>query len=219
MATTSRAGAVGQEHATGSTTVDTLAQQRVDDQRVPTWPLRIGSLVIGYLWFTQLLWKLPWNTFGSPGLKPNPTPSATQPGPFIDNGQGLYHWMTVEAIHGNKVLPFYGDLIKNTVLPNWEMVAWFTVLMETAIMASLVLGLFSRLGGLVGFVQAINLYLGLSRAPGEWDWSYGMLVTLGFIFMLTGPGRVWGVDAWLRPRFRRQIAAGNRLVRWLYLLT
>ncbi len=183
------------------------------------WPVRVASIVIGVLWFTQVLWKLPWDTFGSPGLKANLTPSAQQPGPFIDNGQGLYHWMTVEALHGNWLVPFYGDLIKNLALPNWQLVGWLTFFMEAFIAISLIFGLFTRLGGLVSFVQAINLFLGLSQAPGEWVWTYIMLFTLGFIFMLTGPGRLWGIDALLRPRLREQAAGGSSLAKWLYMLT
>ncbi len=192
---------------------------RPRDAFVHLWPVRLASILIGVLWFTQILWKLPWDTFGSPGLQPNPTMTAQQPGPFLDNGQGLYHWMTQEALHGNWFVPFYGDLIKNLALPNWQLVGWLTFFMETFIAISLIFGFLSRLGGFVSLVQGINLFLGLSMAPGEWVWTYVMLFTLGFIFMLTGPGRVWGVDQVLRPRLRAQIEGGNRFAKWLYLLT
>lgn len=195
------------------------AADRPRDKYAHLWPIRLASVLIGILWFTQILWKLPWDTFGSPGLKPNPTLNAQQPGPFIDNGQGLYHWMTQEALHGNWLVPFYGDLIKNLALLNWQLVGWMTFFMETFIAISLIFGLFSRLGGLVSLVQGINLFLGLSQAPGEWVWTYIMLFTLGFIFMLTGPGRVWGIDQLLRPRLRERASGGNRLAKWLYLLT
>ena len=195
------------------------AGDRPHDDHAHIWPIRLASILIGILWFTQILWKLPWDTFGSPGLQPNPTPSAQQPGPFIDNGQGLYHWMTQEAIHGNWLVPFYGDLIKNLALPNWQLVGWLTFFMESFIAVSLILGLLSRLGGLVSFVQGLNLFLGLALAPNEWEWTYIMLFTLGFIFMMTGPGRKWGIDQALRPRLRVQIARGNGLARLLYRAT
>lgn len=195
------------------------AGDRPNDDYAHLWPVRLASIVIGILWFTQILWKLPWDTFGSPGLKPNPTPSAQQPGPLIDNGQGLYHWMTQEALHGNWLVPFYGDLIKNFALPNWQLVGWLTFFMESSIAISLFFGLLSRLGGLVSLVQGFNLFLGLSQAPGEWVWTYIMLFTLGFIFMLTGPGRVWGIDQFLRPKLRERITAGDRVAKWLYQLT
>ncbi|HYO51007.1 MAG TPA: TQO small subunit DoxD [Chloroflexia bacterium] len=195
------------------------AEDMPHDDHAHLWPIRLAGVLIGILWFTQILWKLPWNTFGSPGLQPNPTPSAQQPGPFIDNGQGLYHWMTQEAIHGNWLIPFYGDLIKNLALPNWQLVGWMTFFMESFIAISLILGLLSRLGGLVSFVQGLNLFLGLAQAPNEWEWTYVMLFTLGFIFMMTGPGRKWGIDQVLRPRLREQMSKGNGLAGLLYRAT
>lgn len=195
------------------------AGDRPADDHARLWPIRLASILIGILWFTQVLWKLPWDTFGSPGLQPNPAPSAQQPGPFIDNGQGLYHWMTQEALHGNWLLPFYGDLIKNLALPNWQLVGWMTFFMETFIALSLLLGFLTRLGGLLSVLQGINFFLGLSTAPGEWAWTYIMLITLGFLFMVIGPGRIWGVDRAFRPRLREQMAGGNTLARWLYQLT
>ncbi len=207
-----------------TTVVDEATAQRVYDQRVPTWPLRFASLVIGYLWFTQTLWKLPWNNFGNVGerangLVVNTNLTAQQPGPFVDSGGGLYHWMVQEAIYGNKVVPGYGDLIKNLVLPNWQVVGWLTFLLEAAIALLLIFGLFSRLGGFLSLLQAANLYIGLSQHPQEWPWTYGMLLTLGFIFMLTGAGRVLGLDQLLRPRLRRAKANGNRVASLLYWLT
>ena len=56
-------------------------------------------------------------------------------------------------------------------------------------------------------------------APNEWPWTYIMLMTLGFIFMTTGPGRVWGLDRVLRPRLREQTDRGNRLAGLLYRAT
>jgi thiosulfate dehydrogenase (quinone) large subunit len=202
---------------TGVRGVDTA--DRAHDNHAHLWPIRIAALLIGLLWFTQILWKLPWDNFGSPNLQPNPTITAEQPGPFIDNGQGLYHWISEEARHGNWLVPFYGDLIKNVALPNWQLVGWLTFFMESFIAISLIFGLLSRLGGLVSFVQGINLFLGLAQAPNEWEWTYVMLFTLGFIFMMTGPGRVWGIDSILRPRLREGMSRGNGLARLIYRAT
>lgn len=203
---------------------DDAEQRRVHDRRVATWPVRLGAMLFGYMWFTQVQWKLPWNGFKWPneamnGIQPNPNIAGEQLGPFIDNGHGLYHWMVQEAVHGNKILPGFGSMIQNVVLPNWQFFGWLTFFMESTIALTLILGLFSRLGGFLALAQGINLYFGLAKAPYEFDWSYGMMMGLGFIFMLTGAGRVWGLDQWLRPRLRRQIAAGNRLARLAYLLT
>jgi hypothetical protein len=43
--------------------------------------------------------------------------------------------------------------------------------------------------------MAINLWLGLYNAPGEWPWTYMFLVVLQIIFLINPPGRSLGIDA------------------------
>jgi uncharacterized membrane protein YphA (DoxX/SURF4 family) len=199
--------------------------ERASDRLTHVWPIRIASIVIGIMWFEQILWKLPWNSFVSPGeppngVEPNPNPTAEQPGPYIDNGRGAYHWMVQGARFG---ILGYNELIKSVALPNWQLFAWLTFLAETTIAVLLILGLFSRLGGLIALFQSVNLYLAISQHPEEWHWTYLFLIVLSFIFMLTGPGRWLGVDQWLRPRLResyeRSDGSGNAITRLLYRLT
>jgi hypothetical protein len=79
---------------------------------------------------------------------------------------------------------------------------WLIWLMEAFVAVSLILGLFTRLGGLAALIQAVNLYIGVTAAPFEWYWTYGMLATLGLVFLAVPTGRVFGLDAWLRPRLQ-----------------
>ncbi len=48
--------------------------------------------------------------------------------------------------------------------------------------------------------MAINLWLGLYNAPGEWPWTYMSLVVIQLLYVLDPPGRSLGVDtlAWRR---------------------
>jgi uncharacterized membrane protein YphA (DoxX/SURF4 family) len=91
--------------------------------------------------------------------------------------------------------------------------------MEAFVAVSLIFGLFSRLGGLAALVQGLNLYFGVTAAPGEWYWTYGMLYTLGLIFLAIPTGRVLGLDAWLRPRLQMATSKGNRIARLLLFFT
>lgn len=191
------------------------------DHRAHVWPIRIVSIIIGIMWFTQVLWKLPWNGFVNPGealngVESNPNPSLEQPGPYIDNGNGAYHWMVQGARFG---ILGYNELIKSAALPNWQIIAWLTFFAESTIAILLILGLLSRLGGLIALFQSANLFLAIAFHPQEWPWTYIFLATLSFIFMLTGPGRVWGIDQLLRPRLREQVARGSSFAKWLYRLT
>ena len=56
-----------------------------------------------------------------------------------------------------------------------------------------------------------SLYIGLTALPFEWYWTYGMLYTLHIVFFFLPPGRIWGVDSLLIPRFQAAAGRGNRL--------
>ena len=60
------------------------------------------------------------------------------------------------------------------------------------------LGLLSRLGALAGVLMAANLWLGLYSAPGEWPWTYFVLVVIQALFLVDPPGRSLGVDILVR---------------------
>jgi len=56
------------------------------------------------------------------------------------------------------------------------------------------------LGALAGTLWAINLAVGLWDVPGEWYWTYLMLVLLNAVFLATAAGRYIGLDALIRGR-------------------
>ena len=43
--------------------------------------------------------------------------------------------------------------------------------------------------------MALNLWLGLYSAPGEWPWTYGFLIIIQALFVLDPPGRCLGLEA------------------------
>jgi hypothetical protein len=200
-------------------------QRRIYDRRVAIWPVRVASILIGVLWIMNMGWRLPLNDFVVPGepingIEPNNQVTTQQPGPFVDNGRGLYHWMTLGAQFGNKSpLPFFGDIIKNTMLPNWQFFGWLFFFIEGLAAVSLILGLLSRVGGALGFLQGTLYYLALGQLPGQWTWSFVMLAMFGFVFLFTGPGRFLGLDQLIRPKLREMISMGRTGFRWLYTLT
>ena len=93
-----------------------------------------------------------------------------------------------------------------------------TLITETFIGVTLILGLFTRLGALVAIGMAANITIGILSVPHEWGWTYTMLIMLPAIFLLTDAGRSFGLDAFLAPRLDRRAADGSRvawLLRWL----
>jgi hypothetical protein len=169
----------------------------------------IARLVIGYLWITQLLWKMP-PTFGCPADFSVSTSLSART-------TGLCDWTGLMAAYSK--VPLHGTFVETVIVPNISWMGWGIWLMEAFIAISLVLGLLSRLGGLVSLIQAVNLYIGLTAIPFEWYWTYGMLCVLGLIFSTVPPGRIFGIDTWLRPRLLVSKESGNRLAGIILLFT
>ena len=139
----------------------------------------VARLCIGALWWQQSLWKLP--------------PTYTdQP----DGSGGLRYWMGEMAKYA--CTGAQQHFVSNVVLPHFYFFAPQVWASEVFIAISLILGIFSRLGAIVGALMAANLWLGLYRSPAEWPWTYFFLLLLQITFIVYPPGRSLGVDAVLR---------------------
>lgn len=162
-----------------------LAARTDPAQRTPRaaslWVLRV---LAGTMWWQQTLWKIP------------------------PNFDGLRYWMEQEQAHASVGLlsAFVGGL----VLPNLAVFGPLVYLTEAVIGVSLLLGLFSRLGALLGAAMAINLWLGLYSAPGEWPWTYMFLAIIQLLFVIDPPGRLLGADALLLRRTAGVRTGGGR---------
>jgi len=138
-------------------------------------------IIVGTMWWQQSLWKVP---------------------PHYD--WGLIHWMQEMVEHASTQLQ--SDLVRDIVLPNIAIFGPLVYAIEVAIAVSLILGLATRLGAVLGALMAINLWLGLYDAPGEWPWTYMFIVVVHLLYVLDPPGRSLGVDAlaWRRKGTSRE---------------
>ncbi|MGH7101627.1 MAG: DoxX family membrane protein [Acetobacteraceae bacterium] len=145
-------------------------------------PSAIGVLLLrvltGTMWWEQSLWKIPPH-YG-----------------------GLIYWMKQEVAHA--AVPLQATLVKVIVLPHIGAFGPLVYALEALIGVSLIIGLFTRLGAIVGVLMALNLWLGLYSAPGEWPWTYFFLITIMGLFCIDPPGRVLGWDA-----VRRRASGGR----------
>jgi uncharacterized membrane protein YphA (DoxX/SURF4 family) len=156
-----------------SVVIGLAAWRRDPAQRTPRclgiWGLRV---LMGAMWWQQTLWKIP------------------------PNFDGLRYWIGQEAEHA--AIPLQGDLVAGIVLPNLWLFGPLIYLVELAIGVSLLLGLFSRAGAVLGLLMGLNLWLGLYSAPNEWPWTYMFLLMIQAWFAIDPPGRVLGADALMR---------------------
>jgi uncharacterized membrane protein YphA (DoxX/SURF4 family) len=156
-----------------------LQAWRTDAAQRSALHIGIGLLrfIVGCMWWQQSLWKIP---------------------PHYD--WGLIHWMQEMVEHASTELQ--SVLVRDLVLPNIAVFGPLVYAIEVAIGASFILGLFTRFGAALGALMAVNLWLGLYNAPGEWPWTYMFLVVIQLLFLIDPPGRSLGVDALLRQRQR-----------------
>ena len=215
------------------------------DAATPVWDVRlqkivifVGRLGLAYLFFSQLFWKLP-PTFGCANNFALPQPAAENY--WTANGSsGLCFWLGMELIYKDLPrdvlvtdmrpagLPKVGipltplaqanaALVENVIIPNIGVFGWLVWLAEFWVFVSMLVGLFTRFGGLVSLGVSAQLFVGLAAIPRpfEWEWSYGLMILLSLLMFGLAPGRFWGVDAVLRPRLAGSRHGFGRLLLWL----
>ncbi|HUZ30611.1 MAG TPA: hypothetical protein VMV19_00660 [Xanthobacteraceae bacterium] len=118
---------------------------------------------------------------------------------------GLIHWMQEMVEYASTQLQ--SELVRDILLANVAVFGPLVYAIEVATAASLILGLFTRLGGALGALMPINLWLRLYDAPGDWPWTYLFLVVIQLLYAPGSPGRSFGVDAlaWRRSGASRAL--------------
>ncbi|MGF1471501.1 MAG: DoxX family protein [Rubrobacteraceae bacterium] len=207
--------------------------------------IAIASIGLGYLFFTQLWWKVP----------PDYRCNKNEQGEFLfaradSDGElvrerGLCNWIGIEEFYSDQPRKLFtagilrqfdgpelfvpigpaqaanGWFIENVVKPN---ISWFGYIIwasEAFIALSLILGFLSRLGGLVAIGMSMQLMIGLAGIPDpfEWEWSYQLMVLLSIIVFGLAPGRYYGLDRLIRPRLKALRDRGSSIARILLLFT
>jgi uncharacterized membrane protein YphA (DoxX/SURF4 family) len=162
-------------------------------QNVYLWMARF---FVGGMWYQQMLWKMP------PTFTDNP-----------DGSGGLGYWMGEMVKYAS--FRSQATLVSDLMLPNFKLFAFQVWAGETFIAVSLLLGLFTRLGGLVGTLMAINLWFGLYNRPNEWPWAYFFMILLNGLFVVFRAGRALGMDALIAPRTAPAGGFFKRLFWWI----
>ncbi len=160
-----------------------------DSSTVASTLMTLIRIVLGIFWLLQITWKPP-PTFGCPDA-------------------GLCLWMDQEIQY--PVLSLYADFVRTIARPNVILFGWITTITEVSIGLSLLLGLFTRLGALVGVLWSVNLLLGLANIPHEQGWYYAFLIMLNAVFVAVGAAGQISVDrrkGWRTWWARARLALG-----------
>jgi uncharacterized membrane protein YphA (DoxX/SURF4 family) len=211
------------------------------DARLYKICLVIARLVLAYLFFTQLWWKLP-PSFGCGQNFAFPKPAAQN---YYDTNKssGLCYWMGLESIFASQprqiliadmrsaglpnvsvsitpIARLNGLLLDNLFIPNIRVFGWLVWIFEFTVFLSMALGLFTRLGALAAIGIIGQLYIGLANIPRpfEWEWTYGAILALSIAMLGAAAGRTFGLDGLLRRKLSGPAERGNRLAKFALLL-
>ncbi|MDQ3639687.1 MAG: hypothetical protein M3426_17190, partial [Actinomycetota bacterium] len=189
--------------------------------------IALASIGLGYLFFTQLWWKAPPDF----GCRDDFTKGGLcffieEESAIADDPNKLLKADIIGSNPGSELsvpigwaTQLNGFFIDSVVKPN---IRWFGYVIwgtEAFIFLSMCLGFFSRLGALAAIGMGTQLMIGLSNAPNEWEWSYILIVLLAVVMFGLAPGRYFGLDRLLRPRFKALSQRGSRVGRLLLLFT
>lgn len=139
-------------------------------------------IVMAFLWIQNTRWKIPPD-FGS------------------DTKRGLYQY--VDHAVQYPVFPPFAWLAEHVLRPHLGVFGWGVLLAEATIGACLLVGLMTRLVGVIGFVQSLAIFMSVGLTPNEWPWSYYLMMVGCLALAGIAAGRVMGLDGVLRPRLLR----------------
>ena len=106
--------------------------------------------------------------------------------------------------------PAYRAYLLDTVIPDAALYANLTAFGEVFVGISLLCGLVTPFGALVGFALTIFYSLAVQHMSSGQLGFHVMLGAMMIAFFFSRSGRTWGVDGWLRSRW-----PGSSLVHWL----
>lgn len=158
----------------------TLPPSRATGEGEQTLVVLAGArILLGVLWLANLAWKLP-PEFGR------------------DDPEGLLYSFELAADHA--LVEPLRTLAADVLIPHFTAFGWLVFLVELAVGLSLLLGLWTRIGALLGVAQAVAITLLVVRAPDEWLWTYVLLIALSLVVALTPSGARLSLDARLERR-------------------
>ncbi|MDO8793028.1 MAG: hypothetical protein Q7J25_00225 [Vicinamibacterales bacterium] len=215
------------------------------ERRLRQFTLLIARIALGYLFFSQLFWKVPphFGCTDPPGFVLTTVDNA---GTWRRTG-GLCDWIGVESVWSKREFAFFGTDFNNDgtpdvglnlgplrringafvdrlVAPHFATFGWLIFLTESAIATSLFLGALTRAGAFLSLCLSVQLALGIAgvSAPSadiqEWEWSYHLMVILSLLLLATPSGRILGLDALLRTHLAGDVPRGGWR-KWLLYLT
>ena len=150
-----------------------------------------ARIAVGLYWLYEQHWKLPPD-FG------------------LHDARGLMFAFQQSIQY--PTVDLYRTFLQDVVVTHFHLFAWLLGLTEVAIGVSLVLGLFTRAGALLGVLQAVNLLIAQGRTP-EGPWIYLAILAANLFALFAPSNRRFSVDNWLASRLSSTTSRSPLLAR------
>ena len=146
---------------------------RVRERDRSDWGIAALRVLMGVLWLANLTWKLPPD-FGR------------------HDPRGLmysFHQAEQYAI-GAPLRRFMSDV----VIPHFTLFGWQVFLVEAVAGVLLLLGWHTRVGAVIGLLQAIAITVLTARAPNQWFWGFVLFIAVSLVLVLVPSNRHMSLD-------------------------
>lgn len=138
------------------------------DEHTSRWGPTALRYTAALLWLSNVGWKVP-TAFGDSGT----------------SCKGLCGY--VQDGIANPVLPGSAWLFDTVVRPNLVVFGWSTLLIEVSLAAMLLSGRYLRVAAAIGIFQSLGIMASVANTPGEWYWSYLLMIALSLSVLVMAP--------------------------------
>jgi thiosulfate dehydrogenase [quinone] large subunit len=139
------------------------------------WVFVSLRVFMGVLWLSNLSWKLPPH-FGR------------------NDPRGLmYSFRQAEQYALSEPLR---RLMAHVVIPHFTFFGWQVFLVELVAGVLLLLGWHTRVGAVIGLLQAIAITVLTVRAPNQWFWGFALFVAVSLVLVVVPCNMRFSVDRW-----------------------
>ncbi|HLZ08711.1 MAG TPA: DoxX family membrane protein [Chloroflexota bacterium] len=152
--------------------IDVVRKRGIAEGFLAGFGLTCVRVILGYFWLSRVLANPP-PTFGCPG--------------------GGFCLMIDQAVR-SPYIQAIGGVLESVVQPNPAIFAWLVAFAQVAIGLILVLGILTRLGGLLGLILSLAFLVATAGIPGDFVWYYASMALLSTVFFAIGGANQLSVD-------------------------
>jgi uncharacterized membrane protein YphA (DoxX/SURF4 family) len=139
------------------------------------WVLVALRIFMGVLWLANLSWKLP------------PDFGRNQPRGLMYSFHQGERYAVGEPLR---------RLMAHVVIPHFTIFGWEVFLVELIAGVLLLVGWHTRLGAVIGLLQAIAITALTVRAPNQWSWGFALFIAVSLALVVVPANMRLSIDRW-----------------------